>query len=71
MRVVINTKAFEKQLTNIANYSFGFLDGVNRGKKEFLNATFIDGSPIDLNKDYRITIPNFFLNGGDDFKIIR
>jgi hypothetical protein len=37
MRVVINTKAFEKQLTNIANYSFGFLDGVNRGKKEFLN----------------------------------
>lgn len=37
MRVVVNTKAFEKQLTNIANYSFGFLDGINRGKKEFLN----------------------------------
>lgn len=37
MRVVINTKAFEKQLTNIANYSFGFLDGINRGKREFLN----------------------------------
>jgi hypothetical protein len=37
MRVRIDTKAFEKQLTNIANYSFGFLDGVNRGKKEFLN----------------------------------
>jgi hypothetical protein len=37
MRVVINTKSFEKQLTNIANYSFGFIDGVNRGKKEFLN----------------------------------
>lgn len=37
MRVIIDTKAFEKQLTNIAKYSFGFLDGVNRGKKEFLN----------------------------------
>lgn len=37
MLVRIDTKAFEKQLTNIANYSFGFLDGVNRGKKEFLN----------------------------------
>jgi hypothetical protein len=37
MRVVINTKSFEKQLTNIANYSFGFLDGINRGKREFLN----------------------------------
>jgi hypothetical protein len=37
MLININTKAFEKQLTNIANYSFGFLDGVNRGKKEFLN----------------------------------
>jgi len=37
MLVRIDTKAFEKQLTNIANYSFGFLDGINRGKKEFLN----------------------------------
>jgi hypothetical protein len=37
MRVVINTKAFEKQLTNIANYSFGFIDGINRGKREFLH----------------------------------
>ena len=37
MRVRNDKKAFEKQLTNIANYSFGFLDGVNRGKKEFLN----------------------------------
>lgn len=37
MRVRIDTKSFEKQLTNIANYSFGFIDGINRGKKEFLN----------------------------------
>jgi hypothetical protein len=37
MLVRIDTKAFEKQLTNIANYSFGFIDGINRGKKEFLN----------------------------------
>ena len=37
MLVRIDTKSFEKQLTNIANYSFGFIDGINRGKREFLN----------------------------------
>jgi hypothetical protein len=37
MRLIINTKPLEKKIMNIADYSFGFLDGVNRGKKEFLN----------------------------------
>lgn len=41
------------------------------GTKEFLSATLLDGAPIELTKDYRVTIPNFFLNGGDDFKIVR
>jgi hypothetical protein len=37
MRVRLDTKQLEKQLINIANYSFGFLDGINRGKKIFLS----------------------------------
>jgi hypothetical protein len=37
MRVYTNTKSFEKQMNNIVNYSFGFLDGVQKGKSVFLN----------------------------------
>jgi hypothetical protein len=37
MRLKVNTRPLEKQIRNIADYSFGFLDGVNRGKKEFLH----------------------------------
>jgi hypothetical protein len=36
MRVSTNTKSFEKQMNNIVNYSFGFLDGVQKGKTVFL-----------------------------------
>lgn len=36
MRVVMNTKDFEKNLNNIINYSVGFLDGVQKGKSLFL-----------------------------------
>jgi len=31
-----NTKQFETQISNIINYSFGFLDGVQKGKTLFL-----------------------------------
>ena len=37
MRVSTNTKSFEKQMNNIVNYSFGFLDGVQKGKSVLLN----------------------------------
>jgi len=37
MRVSLTVNNFEKQLINIADYSLGFLDGVKRGKKIFLN----------------------------------
>jgi hypothetical protein len=37
MRVSLDTKLFNKQLNNIINYSTGFLDGVQNGKKVFLN----------------------------------
>jgi hypothetical protein len=37
MRVSTNTKSFTKQMNNIIDYSFGFLDGVQKGKSVFLN----------------------------------
>jgi hypothetical protein len=37
MIVQTNTAKFEKLLNNIVDYSIGFLDGVQLGKKEFLN----------------------------------
>jgi len=37
MRVSLNAKAFEKQLMNIADYSLGFIDGINKGKKTFFD----------------------------------
>ena len=36
MRVTTSTKSFESQMNNIVNYSFGFLDGIQKGKKVFL-----------------------------------
>lgn len=37
MIVKTNTIQFEKQINNILQYSFGFLDGVQKGKKIFLD----------------------------------
>jgi hypothetical protein len=37
MRASLNTKQLEKTLLNIVNYSYGFLEGANRGKKKFLD----------------------------------
>ena len=36
MIVRTNTKNFNKQMNNIVQYAFGFLDGVQKGKKVFL-----------------------------------
>jgi len=38
VRVTTTTKSFEKQMNNIINYSMGFIDGVQKGKTEFLKA---------------------------------
>jgi hypothetical protein len=32
-----NTASFTKQMNNIVKYSFGFLEGVDRGKKIFFD----------------------------------
>jgi hypothetical protein len=37
MRVSLQTNNFEKQIMNIAQYSIGFLDGVKKGKRIFLD----------------------------------
>ena len=37
MRVSIDTRELEKKITNIYNYSVGFLDGAQKGKSLFLN----------------------------------
>lgn len=37
MRVSLQTQSLEKQLQNIIDYSYGFIDGVHKGKKVFLN----------------------------------
>lgn len=37
MRVRLNTVVFEKQLDNLVNYSLGFLEGAESGKKIFLD----------------------------------
>jgi hypothetical protein len=52
VRATLDPRALEKTLNNIVNYSYGFLDGVGRGKKKFLEnmgegviqalATYID-----------------------------
>lgn len=54
MIVRTNTKQFEKQMQNIVDYSFGFLDGVQKGKKIFLDklgkeVVFALGQYIDIN----------------------
>lgn len=35
LKVVIDSKQFQKEINNIMNYSTGFLEGVHRGKTEF------------------------------------
>lgn len=37
MRVSLKTTDFEKQILNIAEYSLGFIDGVQKGKRIFLD----------------------------------
>ena len=36
MIVRTNTASFNKEMNNIVQYAFGFLDGVQKGKKVFL-----------------------------------
>jgi hypothetical protein len=37
INVQFNTAMFKKEMDNIVQYSMGYLDGINQGKREFLN----------------------------------
>jgi hypothetical protein len=50
MRLKINSKAFQKDMKNIIDYSVGFLDGIHSGKKVFLDN--LGKESVDLIKDY-------------------
>lgn len=43
------------------------VDGVKKQEKGFVNATLLDGTPIDPSKTYTGVTIEFLLKGGDDF----
>lgn len=50
MRVTFDNKTFEKEINNIMEYSIGFAEGIQRGKKQIL--TSIGKEAIELIKRY-------------------
>jgi hypothetical protein len=50
MRAVYNTKKFKKEMNNIVNYSFGFLDGVQKGKTSFLRSLGVN--TVEIMKQF-------------------
>jgi hypothetical protein len=50
VRISFNAKAFKKDMNNILNYSTGFLDGIQLGKKELFQS--IGKSTIELLKEF-------------------
>lgn len=50
MRTVFNSRAFAKDMNNIMNYSIGFLEGVQRGKTQFMHSVGVE--TIELLKEF-------------------
>lgn len=50
MRIKLDSRQFEKEMNNIVEYSFGFLDGAQRGKKIFLDK--LGKETIQVLKEY-------------------
>ena len=50
MRVTTNTTNFLKTMNNIVEYSFGFIEGANAGKTQFLN--ILGKETIEILKKY-------------------
>jgi len=46
MKPVYNSKKFKKEMNNIMRYSFGFLDGVQKGKTPFLRSLGVNAVEI-------------------------
>jgi hypothetical protein len=50
MRAVFNSNQFKKEMNNIVNYSVGFLEGVQKGKTEFLKVVGLE--TVELMKEF-------------------
>ena len=50
MKPVYNAKKFKKEMNNIVNYSFGFLDGVQKGKTPFLRSLGVN--TVEIMKQF-------------------
>lgn len=50
MRIITNTKSFNKTMKNIVDYSIGFLDGIHGGKTAFLDN--LGKETIEILKQY-------------------
>jgi len=50
MKVVYNTKSFMKEMNNLLEYSAGFIEGIERGKNEFLSA--LGATTVEVLKQY-------------------
>jgi hypothetical protein len=50
LRTVFNSRAFAKDMNNIMNYSIGFLEGVQRGKTQFMHSVGVE--TIELLKEF-------------------
>lgn len=50
MRVSLNSRQFEMEMNNIIQYSFGFLDGAQKGKTKFLDS--LGRETIEVLKQY-------------------
>jgi hypothetical protein len=50
LKIVFNSKAFKKDMNNILNYSAGFLDGIQLGKKELFQS--LGKNTIELLKEF-------------------
>ena len=50
MKAVYNNRKFKKEMNNIMNYSFGFLDGVQKGKTPFLRSLGVN--TVEIMKQF-------------------
>ena len=50
MRAVFNSAQFKKEMTNIVDYSMGFLEGIQRGKTIFLKTVGLE--TVELMKEF-------------------
>lgn len=50
MRITLDSSRFQKEMNNIIDYSIGFLEGAQRGKKNFLNA--LGKETVEILKEY-------------------